>query len=147
MKLVNLILNLFEKYKTLIQFGIVGVINTAVSFVTFKLLYSTFNVFDILISNTFAYIVGVANSFILNSLWTFKKTQSNKKKTYQFIQFFTVNLIAFGSQQLVLFIFATKLGFPGEIIWFAGVVFSLSINYLGSKLWVFRHKTSTSNLS
>ncbi len=57
------------------RFGLVGVINTAIDFVVFVLLYRGTGL-DPLLCNGIAFLVAVTNSYLLNHHWTFRRSGS-----------------------------------------------------------------------
>ncbi len=77
------IVNLTQMFK----YGIVGVVNTAVGFGAFLLLYKVFGV-QYIISNTAGYALGLLNSFILNKFWTFESKGAGKIEAALFVAVF-----------------------------------------------------------
>lgn len=55
-----------------IRFGLVGVVNTAVDFAVFVLLYRWLGL-DPLLANGMAFLLAVTNSYLLNHHWTFRQ--------------------------------------------------------------------------
>lgn len=58
-----------RSYIQLVRYGLVGGVNTALTFSTFWLLRSLGAGLDV--SNLVSYVAGMACSFVLNKLWTF----------------------------------------------------------------------------
>ena len=83
--------------KQFFKFIIVGIINTLLTFLTFKILTDILFINDS-ISNILSYIIGLINSFILNKLWTFKSKIISLK---EFIYFIIIFLISFSLQFIV----------------------------------------------
>jgi putative flippase GtrA len=54
----------------MLRFGLVGVVNTGVDFLVFVLLFYGL-AWPLLVANTLGYLAGLANSYVLNSRWTF----------------------------------------------------------------------------
>jgi putative flippase GtrA len=52
------------------RFGLVGVLNTGLDFTVFALLFYGLG-WPLLAANSLAYLAGLANSYLLNSRWTF----------------------------------------------------------------------------
>lgn len=65
--------NKSESLFQFIKFGIVGVANTGVDWVIFFILVNTFLGEQRTIAKAIAFIVAVLNSYIFNTIWTFKK--------------------------------------------------------------------------
>lgn len=92
-----------------IKFGVVGVSNTAVDWIVYYLIAG----FLITASSAkptvkaISFIVAVLNSYLWNTVWTFKKeykqsvSASNSAKSSIFIKFIIVSLIGWGVNYLV----------------------------------------------
>jgi putative flippase GtrA len=52
------------------RFGLVGVLNTGLDFLVFVLLFYGLG-WSLLVANSLGYLTGLANSYLLNSRWTF----------------------------------------------------------------------------
>lgn len=116
-----------------IRFSLVGVINTAVDFVVFVLLYRLTDI-DPLICNGIAFLVAVTNSYLLNHRWTFRKSDSTLSfKAYIRFVAFNAGGLLIGSLAILL------LGkyMPLEIAKLIAAGFTLIWNYACSKMFVF----------
>jgi putative flippase GtrA len=54
----------------MVRFGLVGVLNTGLDFLVFVLLFYGL-AWPLLVANSLGYLAGLANSYLLNSRWTF----------------------------------------------------------------------------
>lgn len=134
------ILNLYEKYKSMFRFIIVGCINTGVDFLAFTVLHSHFG-FDKLLCQVAGYSLGTVNSFILNKLWTFDNRKSNFNTANQIVRFTAVNLLSLGISLLAIKHINENLGvniYVSKVI-ITGI--AQAINYVGYKLWVFKNNS------
>jgi putative flippase GtrA len=81
--------NLFNKLKkifftrTFITFCIIGVINTAIHFVIYKLIY----LYDVIVANTIAFICASIFSYLANAKFTFKEKAESKSFVYTMLTF------------------------------------------------------------
>lgn len=121
-----------------IKFNVVGVMNTAIDFAVYGVLRQWMGV-TYVVAATIGYSAGIINSYICNKKWTFK---NNNKKVSQVIKFIVVNIVAF-SVSLSILSFFESIGFNQNTMQvleakFVATVFSLIINFLGSRLWVFK---------
>lgn len=117
-----------------IKFILVGIINTLVTYVTFKILTNIFFVNDIL-AIIISYIVGVINSFILNKIWTFR----SKIMSFREIIFFVI--VFFISLFFKIIVYKTlkeKFLIQKDIAFFIGMAVYTSINFLLNKYITFR---------
>lgn len=127
-----------EQYSSLIRYGIVGGINTAVDFGVFTLLTGLLRVSPGS-SQALAYSAGVCNSFLMNKFWTFGSRKNDKKKTsWQLLQFVVVNLFTMGISIYALHILTEYMGINTYISKICITLLTLILNYLGYKLWVFK---------
>jgi len=119
-----------------IKFGIVGAINTAIHIAVLYILVEYFSVYYILAS-FLAFLVAVTHSFILNTLWTFKKN-IRQETAFRYSKFFAISAIAAIINLSLLYLITEFLG-----IWYIAsqliaTAFSLLINYIGNKLWTYK---------
>lgn len=132
---------LYEKYKSIIRFGIVGCINTGVDFITFSFLLSVFGI-DKLLCQVGGYSMGIINSFVLNKLWTFKDKKEKVNPAVQFAKFVVTNLISLAISLVGLNILSNRLYinvYASKLI----VTLLLQIfNYVVYNLFIFKGKSS-----
>lgn len=129
---------LSEKYRRLFQFikfNIVGVVNTGIDFGVLWLLTSVFHM-DPTVSKVISYSCGVLNSYILNRLWTFRA--KNRWSLPELLKFVAVNLVALGIATLVLTLCRDNWGMHTMLANVVATPFSLAVNFLGNKLFVFK---------
>jgi putative flippase GtrA len=139
-KMINKLFNIFfskNKFKLnfiqFMKFNIVGVLNTAIDFCVFTLL--TFLLVNSLLAQAISYGCGMVNSYFLNRNWTFAKR--NEADMWQAARFVTVNLTALGISMAVLYLMNTVLLVNVFASKLAATVFSIAVNFLGNKFWVF----------
>lgn len=125
------------EFRQLIKFGLVGFLNTAVDFLIFTLLTMAFSL-NSTISHVISYSCGVINSFYFNRFWTFQ--QKGRSHPTEFGKFVLVNLVSLGLSTLVLNLLETKAGLSLYLAKIGAVLCSMAVNYVGSKLIVFRDK-------
>lgn len=88
MELVNI--NLIKLIKQFIRFGLVGVLNTAITWIVI-LLCTKVLILPYYISNPSGYLLGFINSFVMNKFWTFGSKGSAKTELFVFTGIFIVN--------------------------------------------------------
>jgi len=125
-----------NKYKVVLKFGIVGVINTAVDFIIFSLL-SVLGV-HYTISQIAGYSGGTLNSFILNKFWTFEAGENKKKSTQEILQFVLVNMLSLVITEVGLSVLINNFSFNIYIAKICVIVLAQAVNYFSYKFWVFR---------
>lgn len=117
-----------------LRFGIVGGLATAVNFLLFLGLLHLLNVNSVL-SSAGGYIGGLLLGFPLNRKWTFK---SEKKGT--FIKYICVYMVSLGTSLLLFWLLNTSLQVNVHVTEVITVCYTTGVNFIGTKLWVFRLK-------
>ncbi|MFL0252617.1 GtrA family protein [Clostridium neuense] len=132
---------LYEKYKSIIKFGIVGCINTGVDFITFSLLLSIFDI-DKLLCQVGGYSMGIINSFVLNKLWTFNDKKEKVNPAAQFAKFVITNLISLAISLIGLNILSNRLHINVYASKIIVTLFLQVFNYVVYNLFIFKGKGS-----
>lgn len=115
-----------------IKFGLVGVLNTAITIVIFNIL--RFTGIDMIVANTIGYICGIANSYFWNNRWVFK---SNSRDVATASKFVVVNLITMFINNCILILLAQKIGINEVIAQGVALGLTTVINFIGNKVWTF----------
>ena len=121
------VLNIFEpfykKHKEMLLYLFFGGLTFVISVIT----YAFFNV-----------SLGM-NELVANIIWVFDgKTNGEKEFLVQMINFFGGRVATLVVEEVILFVFITKLGFGSMVVKIAAQVIVIVLNYVISKLWVFR---------
>jgi len=106
----------------------------------FSLLYILTDVFKIyyILSFTLAYLLIVTNSFLLNRFFVFRLF--NPKRIHrQYLQFFIVNIVAYVTNLIFLYILVHFFGIWYLLAQFLIAVVGLPILYLSHRVMVFNH--------
>lgn len=121
-----------------IKFNIVGLSNTLVDFLAYTLLTQTLGVVY-WCAQIISYGLGVLNSYLLNTRWTFREAHRGTPK--QAGLFLLVNLVSLGVSLGVLALCKQVFGITSDM--WAKVIatpVSILVNFLGNRLFVFRQK-------
>lgn len=138
------------KGRELASFGLVGVLNTGVSFIVFELCYvalelaglgtAPLRLFTVDIESMQAaaatavgYGAGVVNSFLLNRSWTFKV---RSRRRGQFVRFALVNLLGLLLSSAAMFVLVDVRGHERIPIWLLTTIVVTGLNFAGSKYCV-----------
>jgi putative flippase GtrA len=119
----------------LIRFGVVGGVGFFVNLAVYTLFVHYAGV-DYHVASVIAWMVAVANNFVLNRHWTFDAREGEAR--FQAIRFLLVSLVALAFSQLLLTALVEWAGVakvPAQALAVAG---SMPLNFLGNKLWSFR---------
>jgi len=117
------------------KFAVVGVINTVIHMV-FLFIFTAFFSIWYMLSSFFAFLIAVSNSFIMNTVWTFKKDIKHKTAT-RYGKFFIVSIIAAVSNLFFLYVFTEFAGLWYMLSQLIAIVLTLMINFVGNKLWTY----------
>ena len=113
-------------------FSLVGVLNTAVHFAVFLVLFRFFGV-PMLLASAIGYASGVANSYFMNRRWTFRVAAP--PSTVEFLRFALVNLISLAVNLAVLEFLVRVAAIIPEVAQVAAIAASLIVNFAGNKKW------------
>ena len=135
-------INLYKKYKEVINYLIFGVLTTIVSLATYYLLVLTIldpnNPIQLQIANIISWITCVTFAYITNRIYVFNSKNKNILK--EMIKFYSSRLTTLFLDMLIMFILVTKLEFNDKIIKIIVQVIIIVLNYILSKILVFKHK-------
>ncbi len=148
-----------KNFVQVMKFCVFGVMNTVIDYGLFIMFFSLCN-FDKSISQVLATAIAMTNSYILNRYFTFE--QKGAVKLDEMWKFIIVNLVSMGVTILLLNVFYDLLhlenianyvlrafSIPFVIEGDVAVIFckllatpfSLAVNFLGNRLWVFGDKS------
>lgn len=122
-------------FKQFLKFSVIGVLNTAITFITYTLLVH-FQI-NTIISNSIGYILGTVNSYFFNNYWVFKAKDKSKEV---FTKFIIVNIITLCVSNGLL-IYITERMMVEKILAQAFVIPVTTVfNFLLNKFWTFDKK-------
>jgi len=119
----------------LVRFGLVGGVGFFVNLAVYAFFVHVAGV-DYRVAAVLAWLVAVANNFILNRHWTFDA--SDGLVHFQAIRFLAVSLIAFAFSLLLLTLFVEGAGLPKVHSQALAVAAATPLNFVGNKLWSFK---------
>ena len=139
-----MIKELYIKYKEIKNYLIFGILTTIVSLLTYYLLvYTILNPnkpIELQIANIISWITCVTFAYITNRKYVFNSKDKNIIK--EITKFYSSRLSTLFIDMLIMFIFVTKLNFNDKIIKIIVQIIIIILNYILSKLLVFKNKTS-----
>lgn len=119
-----------------VRFAMVGVIGTFVNISILYLLTERYGIYYI-VSAFFGFIIAATVNFILNKIWTFGEGLKTNI-TQKYVRFFIVSLIALTINIFFLYIFTEYFKVYYIVSQIIAIGFSLTINFIGNKIWTFR---------
>lgn len=137
-----MIKNIYSKYKEIINYLFFGVLTTIVSLTTYYLLVLTIlnsnNPIELQIANIISWITCVTFAYITNRKYVFNSKDNHITK--EIIKFYSSRLTTLFLDMLLMYIFVTKLKFSDKIIKLINQIIITILNYILSKIIVFKIK-------
>lgn len=133
------ILELYKKYKEIINYLIFGVLTTAVSLVSYWLCTKTFLnpeiAWQLQVANVISWILAVLFAYFTNRKFVFQSTERNKLK--ELLKFTAARLTTLFLDMLIMWLGVTILKYNDGIIKLISQVLIVISNYIFSKIFVF----------
>lgn len=123
--------------REIISYAIFGVLTTLVNLISYEGLYRLG--LSNLTANWMAWVIAVTFAYIVNKWSVFRsRSRSVKAELIKMGKFYGARLVTLGVEQLGMWIFIEKLGFYRWIIKGGLAVIVIILNYILSKLYVFK---------
>ena len=129
-----------RNWEQLAQFCAVGAVGYVINLGVYAALLH--NGLHYLLAATLSFLVAVANNYWLNRHWTFRDRKAGVAA--QGMRFFVISLASLGANLLVLHLLIT-LGLGKLVGQAVAIVLVTPLNFVGNKLWSFRHRPDPSN--
>ena len=136
--MVELIKKLYVKYKTLVNYGVFGVLTTIVNYVSFWA-FSDLIKLSTVPANILAWVVSCIFAYITNKIWVFEsKEKSSTGIVREVVSFFASRLVTLGVETVIMWFFVDVMSYNKMIIKLIANVIVIVLNFVLSKLVVFR---------
>lgn len=133
--MLNKLLDLYKKYKEIINYLIFGGLTTVVSIATYALFAKVFHI-DYLISNVLSWILAVLFAYITNKIFVFES--KSKKNIKEIISFFFFRIVSLVMEMIILYIFVDMFHIDDLVTKIIAQVIVIVANYVFSKVFVFK---------
>ena len=134
------LIGLVRKHWDIITYLFFGVLTTAVNYVVYLPCYNTLG-FSAVVSNGIAWVVAVAFAFLTNKPFVFKSNDWSAQTVLPELTKFVGCRVGSGlAETVILFLTVDMLGWNGNLWKLLTSVLVVVLNYIGSKLLVFRQK-------
>ena len=131
---------LFVKYYDLITYLVFGVLTTVVNYIIYLPCYNLLQL-SASVSNAIAWVVAVAFAFVTNKPFVFRSHDwSAKVVVPELVKFVGTRIGSGALETLILFVTVDVLLWNGNLWKLVTSVLVVVLNYVGSKLLVFRKK-------
>lgn len=135
-----------NKYKEIIYYLIFGVLTTVVSLATYYALVYTIldpnKPIELQVANVVSWIFAVTFAYLTNRKFVFDSTNPNVAK--EAIKFYFARITSLLVDMLLMYILVTRLNYNDKIIKIIVQVVIIILNYILSKLIVFKKESSES---
>ena len=135
-----MIIDLYKKYKEIVNYLIFGVLTTIISLAVYYLL--TFTVIDpknallLQVANVISWVAGVLFAYVTNRKYVF--ASKNEDKLKEFSSFVGARLVTLIMDMIIMYVGVTLMRGNDKIIKLISQVVVIVSNYLFSKIFVFR---------
>lgn len=131
---------LLNRYREVIVYLVFGVLTTLVNYLVYLPCYNLLN-FSSSLSNVIAWVAAVVFAYVTNKPFVFQSSDWTAKTVVpELTKFVGTRLGSGGLETLILFVFVDMIGGNGNVWKLITSVIVVVLNYLGSKLLVFRNK-------
>lgn len=132
---IEVIPNLYNKFRNLILYGIIGGISSGLDFAVYTLLVNIIG-FHYLIANICSVLIGITCSFTLNRRYNFKVTDNTKRR---FIIFLFVGIAGLLLSSLILYLCIQELKLDELLSKLLSIVLVVFIQFILNKNVTFKN--------
>ena len=144
--MVDKIIDNIKKYEGVLLYLIFGALTTVINTVVYYILYTKFNISNI-VSNTNAWIAAVIFAFITNKVWVFKSKSFEPVLVLRELASFILARLSTGLLDMfIMYMGVDVLGGKPMLSKVISNVFVVILNYVFSKLFIFRRKPVKSDV-
>jgi len=139
MPIIGSLLDLYRKHKSVILYIFFGGLTTVVSVGSFIVFDAGLHL-DPLVANLLSWVCAVSFAYVTNRIWVFHSQAKGAAVLKEVLSFFGGRVFTLGLEELLLLVFVTWLQFNSTAIKLIAQIVVLILNYVISKLLVFRKK-------
>lgn len=129
-----------EAFKELVLYTVFGNMTFVISIGSYAIFNVIFGINE-LIANALAWVFAVLFSYVTNKKWVFRVATPTKTAFFvQMFAFFSGRFITLVIEETIIFVFITVLAYPSMWVKLAAQVVVVVLNYVISKLFVFKNR-------
>ena len=137
-RLLRPLLPFWQKHRQPLLYLFFGGLTTLLSILCFWLFYSLCGLNE-LVANVCSWLLSVLFAYVTNARWVFAaRAETGPERLWQLLRFYAGRLATLGVEELLLWAFITRLGLPAMPVKIAAQIVVILLNYIVSKLLVFR---------
>lgn len=138
--MIDKIRTLIQKHRALVAYMFFGVLTTVVDYAVYLPCFNWLGL-TATASNVLAWAASVLFAFFTNKPFVFKSKDWSPKTTFsEMFRFVSTRIITGAIETLLLLLSVDVLGWNGNLMKLAVSALVVVVNYIGSKLLVFRNK-------
>jgi len=131
---------LMKKYKSIITYGIFGVLTTIINIACYEILYNHIHISNVM-SNIVAWIIAVAFAYVTNKIWVFESKSLEPKTLLAEIWKFITCRLATGALDLaIMYVGVDMMHGPSTVLKIISNIIVILLNYVASKIIIFKKK-------
>ena len=135
---MNLIWKMVEKYRDVLVYLVFGVLTTVVNYIVYLPCYNLLQL-SATVSNIVAWVAAVAFAYLTNKPFVFQSHDWSAKTVVPELTKFVGSRVASGAlETAIIFVTVDVLAWNGNLMKLATSVIVVVLNYVASKLLVFR---------
>ena len=132
--------NLWDKYRDILPYGVFGVLTTIVNIGIYWFFAHPVGG-SVMVSTVLAWIASVLFAYLTNRKWVFhSEARTGKEVGKEIVSFFSCRLATGVLDWVCMFVFVDLCGWNDVLIKCVANVLVIVLNYVASKLVIFRHK-------
>ena len=129
----------FKKYKDVIPYAVFGVLTTVVNIIVYWMMAHVFHA-GVMPATIIAWIAAVLFAYITNRKWVFHSEAHTPREIFrEIVSFFSCRLATGFVDWLCMFVFVDVFHMNDVLIKGGANVLVIILNYVASKLIIFRH--------
>lgn len=141
MNIIAIAKKYFVKYRELISYGFWGVMTTLVNYAVYFISRKLFGAENYLACNLIAWTLAVVFAFVVNKIFVFESRSWERKLVLREAwQFLSARIFSGVLDMAIMWFFVDVLGFSDVIIKIISNIIVIVLNYVLSKLIIFRKK-------
>lgn len=131
---------MLKKYRSLISYGVFGVLTTVINIAVYALCYQKLGISNV-ISNIVAWTIAVLFAFITNKLWVFEsKSMELTVLVREAVSFFGCRLATGVLDLAIMYVTVDRLALNSTLMKCISNIIVIVVNYVASKLVIFKQK-------
>lgn len=131
---------IYNRYREQILYIVFGVLTTAVSILVYAV-FTEWLSMDELIANIISWVIAVMFAFVTNRIWVFRSNENGAAAVLrQMLTFYAGRVLTLLIEELMLWVFVKELSFNGLAVKTAAQLVVIVLNYIISKLLIFKRK-------